>query len=62
MSKYKFQTGDIVTLNADVIGVTESGNLIIRFKSGVKVLVKASDINTVHPKIELDGIDKRKGN
>lgn len=61
MSKYKFQKGDIVTLNADVIGVTESGNLIVRFKSGVKVLVKASDINTVHPKIELDGIDKRKG-
>lgn len=62
MNEYKFQTGDIVTLNADVIGVTKSGNLTIRFKSGVKVLVKASDINTVHPKIELDGIDKRKGN
>ena len=62
MHEYKFQTGDIVTLNADVIGVTESGNLIIRFRSGVKVLVKASDINTVHPKIEHDGIDKRKGN
>lgn len=62
MNEYKFQTGDIVTLNADVIGVTESENLIIRFRSGVKVLVKTSDINTVHPKIELEETDKRKGN
>lgn len=60
--KYELKKGDIVTLNAEVIGVTGSGNPIVRFNSGVKVLVKYSDINTVHPKIELDGIDKRKGN
>lgn len=39
--------GDEVTVNAKVIGLSESGNPIIQFSSGVRVLVKKEDINTV---------------
>ena len=60
--KYELKKGDIVTLNAEVIGVTGSGNPIVRFNSGVKVLVKYSDINTIRPAVKVDGKDKRKGN
>ena len=60
--RYKFQKGDIVTLNAEVIGVTGSGNPIIRFNSGVKVLVKYSDVNTIRPAVKVDKEDHRKGN
>lgn len=60
--KYELKKGDIVTLNAEVIGVTGSGNPIVRFNSGVKVLAKYSDINTIRPAVKVDGEDKRKGN
>ena len=54
--------GDDVTLNAKIIAMSESKNPIIELKSGVKMLVKASDINTWHPSREDDGTDHRKGN
>ena len=60
--KYELKKGDIVTLNAEVIGVTGSGNPIVRFNSGVKVLAKYTDINTIRPAVKVDGEDKRKGN
>lgn len=53
---------DDVTVNAKVIDVTASGNPIIRTNSGIKMLVKASDINTVRPYKEPAKEDRRKGN
>lgn len=54
--------GDEVTVNAKVIGLSESGNPIIQFSSGVRVLVKKEDINTIRPAMSWDGVvDKRKG-
>ena len=38
---------DEVTINAVIIGMTESGNPIIKTPAGVKMLVKASDVVTV---------------
>lgn len=49
---------DEVTINAIVVGVTESGNPIIKTPSGVRMLVKASDVVTVRPPID---IPKKKG-
>lgn len=46
--------GDEVTVNAKVIGLSESGNPIIQFSSGVRVLVKKEDINTVIPATKWD--------
>lgn len=51
--------GDEVTVNAKVIGLSESGNPIIQFSSGVRVLVKKEDINTIRPATRWDGVDKR---
>lgn len=54
--------GDDVTLNGKIIEVSASGNPIIELKSGIKMLVKSTDINTWHPNKKNDGIDHRKGN
>lgn len=56
-----FNKGDDVTINAKVIDVTASGNPVIQTKSGVKMLVKASDINTIRPYQEPGKEDHRKG-
>ena len=58
----KFNIGDDVTLNAKVINISDSGNPIIRTNSGVKMLVKAEDINTVRPHHKASKEDLRKGN
>lgn len=62
MNELKLKIGDDVSLNAKVIGLSESHNPILQFKSGIKVLVRITDINTWHPNVESDGIDHRKGN
>lgn len=54
--------GDDVTINAVIVDVTESGNYVVKLKKGGKVLVCPSEINTVRPKVESDGVDHRKGN
>jgi dsDNA-specific endonuclease/ATPase MutS2 len=54
--------GDDVTLNGKIIEVSASGNPIIELKSGIRMLVKSTDINTWHPNKKSDGIDRRKGN
>lgn len=50
---------DEVTINAVIIGMTESGNPIIKTPAGVKMLVKASDIVTVRPPVAIP--EKKKG-
>lgn len=61
IKKYQLKAGDIVTLNAVVVGITEGKNPIIKLKSGVRFLVKETDINTICPKIEKPERDMRKG-
>ena len=39
--------GDEVIISAKVVGITESNNPIIQVKSGVRMLIKESDINTM---------------
>lgn len=62
VEKHRYQVGDIATLNAVVVGVTEGGNPIVKFNSGVRLLVKDSDITSVHPYDEPPKQDKRRGN
>ena len=50
---------DEVTINAVIIGMTESGNPIIKTPAGVKMLVKASDVVTVRPPVKVP--EKKKG-
>ncbi len=59
--KHKYQKGDEVTINAIVINVSESGNPIVRLKNGMRLLVKDSDITSVHPYDEPPKEDKRRG-
>lgn len=59
--KHKYQKGDEVTINAIVINVSESGNPIVRLKNGMRLLVKDSDITSVHPFDEPPKEDKRRG-
>lgn len=59
--KHKYQKGDEVTINALVIAVSESGNPIVRLKNGMRLLVKDSDITSVHPYDEPPKEDKRRG-
>ena len=54
--------GDIVTVNATIVGVTAGNNPIIQLDSGVRILVKESDINTMHPYQPIPETDERKGN
>lgn len=61
MEKYQPKKGDIITVNAVIIAVTDGGNPIIRLNSGIKFLIKESDINTICPKIEVPKEDKRRG-
>lgn len=53
--------GDDVSLNAKVVTVSVSGNPVIEFKSGVRVLVRESDLNTIHPYTPIPEVDERKG-
>ena len=59
--KHKYQKGDEVTINAIVINVSESGNPIVRLRNGMRLLVKDSDITSVHPFDEPPKEDKRRG-
>ena len=59
--KHKYQKGDEVTINAIVINVSESGNPIVRLKNGMRLLVKDSDITSIHPYDEPPKEDKRRG-
>lgn len=53
--------GDEVTVNAVVVDVTASGNVIVQLKKGGKVVVNPSEINTIHPYQEISKEDKRRG-
>ena len=59
--KHKYQKGDEVTINAIVINLSESGNPIVRLKNGMRLLIKDSDITSVHPYDEPPKEDKRRG-
>lgn len=54
--------GDDITINAKVIDITTSGNVIIKTKKGGKILISPDEINTIRPKIENDGADMRGDN
>ena len=62
MEDYKLKIGDDVTINATIVGVTPNNNPIIKLESGIKFLVKETDINTICPKSEPPKEDMRKGN
>ena len=51
--------GDNVTINAKVVDITSSGNLIVKLKKGNRVLVCPDEINTANDPIkkvmETDG-------
>lgn len=46
--------GDEVIISAKVVGITESNNPIIQVKSGVRMLIKESDISTMEWKAIYD--------
>lgn len=46
------EVNDEVTLNATIIKISEAGNPIIQTPSGIRMLVKESDIVTVRPPIK----------
>ena len=54
--------GDIVTINATIVGITAGQNPIIQVDSGVRMLIRESDINTIHPYQPIPETDERKGN
>lgn len=45
------EVNDEVTLNATIIKISEAGNPIIQTPSGIRMLVKPSDIVTVRPPV-----------
>lgn len=57
----KINIGDDVTINAQVVDITESGNVIAKLKKGGKILISPFEINTIRPKIESDEEDHKKG-
>ena len=44
--------GDNVTINAKVVDITNSGNLIVKLKKGNRVLVCPDEINTANDPIK----------
>ena len=54
--------GDEVTINAVVVDVTASGNVMVKLNKGGRVIVSPEEINTIHPYQEISKEDKRKGN
>jgi len=44
--------GDNVTINAKVVDITSSGNLIVKLKKGNRVLVCPDEINTANDPIK----------
>jgi hypothetical protein len=53
--------GDDVIISAKVIGITENNNPIIQVKSGVRMLIKESDIKSVYPYQPIPETDARRG-
>ena len=58
---FEINKGDDITINGKVIDV-EGNLLIIRLKSGELKVINASDINTIRPKVVVNGIDHRRVN
>lgn len=54
--------GDEVTINAVVVDVTASGNVIVKLNKGGRVVITPDEIKTIHPYQEISKEDKRKGN
>ena len=57
----RMNIGDEVIISAKVVGITESNNPIIQVKSGVRMLIKESDIKSIHPYQPVPEKDERKG-
>lgn len=55
------KAGDEITINATIVELTASGNPIIKIPSGGKFLIKASDVNTIHPHKSNPKEDMRRG-
>ena len=53
--------GDEVTINAVVVDVTASGNVMVKLNKGGRVIVSPEEINTIHPYQEISKEDKRRG-
>lgn len=53
--------GDEVTVCGKVIAFTDSNNPIIELKSGMRFLIKPSDIKAIHPYKEPSREDQRRG-
>ena len=51
---------DEVTISGRVIAITESNNPIIELKSGIRFLVKTSDIKSIHPYKAPSRTDQRR--
>ena len=64
----EINVGDDITMNAKVISVlryhhdNSPGEITVALKSGQIMIIHPEDINTIRPKVETDGVDKRKGN
>lgn len=58
----ELNVGDEVTINAQIINITANGNPVIKLKSGIKFLIKPSDIVTICPYLERSDVDMRRGN
>lgn len=52
---------DEVTISGRVIAITDSDNPIIELKSGIRFLVKTSDIKSIHPYKAPSRTDQRRG-
>ena len=62
MEKYKYQSGDIITMNGVIKVVGEYFDIIVvELPSGNRIIVTEADINTVCPKIEKPKEDMRRG-
>ena len=62
MNGYEPRIGDEVIISAKIVGITVNHNPIIKTNSGVRFLIKESDIKSIRPYIETSTEDLRKGN
>ena len=53
--------GDEVTINGRVVAINKY-TVVVELDSHLRILVKPSDINTIHPYQPIPETDERKGN
>ena len=60
--------GDEITMNGTVVSsipnLLDYNNpmIVVRLNSGIDIHIYEKDINTIHPYVERDDVDHRKGN